>query len=173
MADRTQPAIHHVYLGLGSNMGDRCAELAHAIERLAGGITIETMSSVYDTAPMLVTDQPRFLNMVVYGTTHLLPAELLELAKRTEAAAGRKNGRRYGPRPVDVDILLYDHLVLNEPGLTLPHPRLVERAFVLQPLVEIAPDVVHPATGARFKDLLTQLVPADVRLIGPLFTDRH
>jgi len=165
--------IHHVYLGLGSNIGDRWTELVRAVERLSSAVHIEALSSVYDSAPLHVTDQPRFLNMVVSGSTLLLPEQLLQFAKDVEQAAGRVIVQRFGPRTLDVDILLFDDLISHKPELILPHPRLAERAFVLQPLAEIAPELVDPLSGAHIKEMLRVLEPADIRQIGPLFTGRH
>lgn len=136
-----------VYLGLGSNLGDRERNLARALDLLARSVTIEMTSSLYVTEPVGYPDQPPFLNAVCRGRTSLGPHELLNLAKRTEAALGRKPGPRNGPRPIDIDILFYDDSVINLPHLAIPHPGLPDRAFVLVPLAEIAPDLVHPANG--------------------------
>jgi len=148
-----------VFLALGSNLGDRAANLRAAIERLQPGVRIAALSPVYETAPMYVTDQPAFLNMVIRGETALPPPALLELAKRVEAELGRREGgRRFGPRPIDVDILFYEDLCLHGPGLDIPHPRLAERAFVLRPLVEMgAGGTVHPELGLTLADLLHRL----------------
>lgn len=148
-----------VYLALGSNMGDRAAYLRAAIERLQPGVRIATLSPVYETAPMYVTDQPAFLNMVIKGETALPPPDLLALAKRVEADLGRKDGGpRFGPRPIDVDILFYGNLCLHTPDLEIPHPRLTERAFVLRPLVDMgAGKKVHPGLGLTMDELLRQL----------------
>jgi 2-amino-4-hydroxy-6-hydroxymethyldihydropteridine diphosphokinase len=160
--------VHRIYLGLGSNLGDRDAHLRFALGALAPAVHVERISSVYDTAPLLMTAQPRFHNIVCMGTTALAPLPLLRLVKDLERRAGRTLGPRYGPRPLDIDILLYDELVRATPELTLPHPEMAKRAFVLAPLAEIAPDLRHPTLGASMTELLTAVGEADVRRIGPL-----
>ena len=159
---------HMVYLGLGSNLGDRDANLRRALAALPPAVLVEHISSVYDTAPLLVTLQPRFHNLVCAGHTVLEPQALLRTLKRIEMEIGRTPGPRYGPRVLDIDILFYDDLVLAAPELTVPHPRMAERAFVLAPLAEIAPHVRHPALGAEVAELLAALADADVRCIGAL-----
>jgi GTP cyclohydrolase-4 len=133
-----------VYIAVGSNLGDRRSNLLEAIRQLRQKVSVERLSSVYETEPAYVTDQPRFLNMVLQGRTDLSPRELLEFLKGIERRMGRIGGERYGPRPIDLDILLYGDLRVDEPDLTIPHPRLTERAFVLVPLAEIAPNLVPP-----------------------------
>jgi 2-amino-4-hydroxy-6-hydroxymethyldihydropteridine diphosphokinase len=117
----------------------------HAIELLEErGVTVQKRSSVYETKPWGVTDQPRFINMVVQIETTLEPEELLRLLKGIEKEIGRQDSFHWGPRIIDLDILLFNALVLNEENLKIPHPFLHEREFVLRPLNEIAPDVIHP-----------------------------
>lgn len=159
---------HSVYLGLGSNISDRDAHLAAALDALAPILTIERVSSVYDTAPMLVTDQPRFHNLALAATTDLSPQELLHSVKAIERALGRTDGPRYGPRVIDIDLLFYDQLILHTDELTIPHPRLAERAFVLAPLAEIAPTLTHPALGETAAEMLRRVAGSDVRRLGPL-----
>ncbi len=159
---------HLVYLGLGSNLGDRDALLRAALTRLEASVRVTRVSSIWDTAPLLVTDQPRFHNIVVEGLTTLDPFALLDAAKAIERALGRAPGPRYGPRLVDIDILLYDELALATPRLTIPHPRLSERAFALAPLAEIAPHAWHPTLAREAQALASAAPPSDVRRVGPL-----
>jgi 2-amino-4-hydroxy-6-hydroxymethyldihydropteridine diphosphokinase len=134
-----------IYLALGSNLGDRRAHLRDAIEQLREHVRIDRVSSIYETEPAYVTDQPRFYNMALRGTTRLAPRRLLRFVKRIEHDMGRESGGvRYGPRPIDIDILAYDDLRMTTRVLTIPHPLIAERAFVLAPLAEIAPELVLP-----------------------------
>ena len=145
------------YLGLGSNLGDREASLSDAMERLAypPRLTILRCSSIYETAPWGYTEQPDFLNCVLEVRTRLSPACLLRRAKEVEHEAGRQPGRRYGPRLIDVDILLYGTLTLDldDPDLQIPHPRMDKRAFVLVPLAELAEGLMHPTLHRTIGDL--------------------
>lgn len=159
----------HVCLGLGSNLGDRDANLRRAVEALALDFTVARLSQVYDTAPVLVTEQPRFHNLVAVGETALDPRALLGYVKRIETKMGRAGGIRYGPRVIDIDILLYGQIVLETPELTIPHPRLAERGFVLAPLAEIAPHLRHPVLGVTVETLARAVAWQDVQAIGPLF----
>ena len=152
-----------VYIGLGTNLGDRWGNLLRAVEGLQDFIEVDSASPVYETEPWGYIHQPRFLNAVVTGTTALSPRSLLEALKALETRLGRKPTFRYGPRVIDLDILLYDMRVLETPELQVPHPHLHERAFVLVPLCDLAPDLVHPKLGRRMRDLLQGLDVSGVR----------
>jgi 2-amino-4-hydroxy-6-hydroxymethyldihydropteridine diphosphokinase len=144
-----------VYLSLGSNLGDRAAHLRTAVERLATeGMRIVSLSSIYETDPRDRVDQPRFLNMVVAFETKLFPLQLLSCTQKIERELGRRKSVDKGPRVIDIDILLYGHSIIRTDRLQIPHLRMAERRFVLEPLVELAPDLRHPALGGRVKDLL-------------------
>ncbi len=145
------------YLGLGSNMGNRRENLDKALEFLSQRIEVKQVSSTYDTEPVGNTEQPRFLNLVCQIRTRLAPMELLTLAKGIETKLGRKLGGSNAPRPIDIDILFYGDQIVESPELVIPHPRLEGRAFVLIPLTEIAPELVHPVNGKTIKELLEGL----------------
>lgn len=146
-----------VYIALGSNLGDRVANLEAAIAALPPAVAVTRRSPVYETDPAYVTDQPAFLNMVLCGETALGPQDLLQHLKRIEGDLGRTRGRRYGPRLIDLDIVFFGSRIVESPGLVIPHPRLAERAFVLKPLADIAPALTHPGTGESVLDMLGRL----------------
>lgn len=145
---------HFVYLSLGSNLGNREENLKEAIASLPPQMLVKAKSHVYETPPWGYEDQPRFLNQVVKAQTYVDPEPLIKHIKRLETALGRKASFRNGPRLIDIDILLYDDLVLNTPALTIPHPHMHERGFVLLPMMDIAPDLVHPVTKKSVREML-------------------
>ncbi len=153
----TPPGPSRAFLGLGSNLGQRDANLRRALERLAPYARPLAVSPLYETEPWGVGPQPRFLNAVVSVEPRLSPRPLLAALKRIEADLGRQPGPAAAPRPIDLDILYYDRLVIDEPDLVIPHPRLHLRAFVLVPLADLAPDFVDPRQGRRVADLLAAL----------------
>jgi 2-amino-4-hydroxy-6-hydroxymethyldihydropteridine diphosphokinase len=155
-----------VYLSLGSNLGDRLANLQAALAALPPAITVLDRSPVYETPPWGVTDQPTFLNMVLRGKTHLAPPALLAHLKHLETELGRIPSKRYGPRLIDIDILFYGNRVLNSPKLIIPHPYMHERAFVLVPLADLAADLVHPVFGKTVQQLLATVDITGVKRYG-------
>ncbi len=146
-----------VYLSLGSNVGNRKENLARAPGFLSERRRVEEVSSVSAPAPEDNPDQPRFLNLVAHAYTTLEPQSLLALVKGIESKLGRTPSTRYSPRPMDIDLLFYGKQTLNSPTLTIPHARIPERAFVLVPLNEIAPELVHPVSGKPVKQMLAEL----------------
>lgn len=153
---------HVAYLCLGSNIGDRSANLHKAVMLLDPKVRVKALSSIYQTEPWGYSDQPTFLNQVTRIDTDLEPFELLEFVKEIECSLGRQETFRYGPRLIDLDILFYDDLILDTPQLTIPHPRIKERAFVLIPLAEIAPELLHPVFKKTVLELKTLLDPSNI-----------
>lgn len=156
---------HTIYLGFGANLGDRWAALRAARAGLAPDVRITRCSGLYETPPWGETDQPAFLNAVCEAHTALAPRELLERVKRLERELGRVAARRWGPRAIDIDILLYDELQLRSSDLTIPHARLHERAFVLLPLAELAP-ALRPSGGSTIAELAGGARAEGIRRLG-------
>jgi len=148
-----------VYLSLGSNVGDRIDKLRTAVMRIGGAGTIRAVSSFYETEPVEYRDQPWFVNCVVALETGQSPQALLKTLLTIEQAMGRVRLTDKGPRIIDLDIVLYGDRVIEEPGLKIPHPRTHERRFVLEPLLEIAPETRHPILGKTVREMLAGLGP--------------
>lgn len=146
-----------IFIALGSNLGDRQDNLDRALEALSATVRITSRSSVHETDPVYVIDQPSFLNMVVAGETGLAADPLLSELKRIEADIGRVPTRRNGPRVIDLDILYYADQVIETDVLIVPHPRIAERLFVLEPLCEIAPELRHPILKTTTREMLERL----------------
>ncbi len=158
-----------LYLGLGSNLGDRKANLEKAVQLLGQMLSVERVSSIYETRPVGYEEQPLFLNAVCRAATNIGPFQLLSLVKGIEIAMGRVPSFPDAPRPIDIDILFYGNLVIEAPQLVIPHPRLAERSFGLIPLAEIAPDLIHPVSGRSIQDLASTVRGQEgVKRIGEL-----
>ena len=153
----TNQVAETAYLSLGSNLGDRAANLRAAVAQLNVAGRLLAVSAFYETQPVDVPDQPWFLNCVAAIETDMTPRELLQLALHVEAAMGRIRMREKGARKIDIDIVLFGDWVVDEPGLKIPHPAMHQRRFVLEPLVEIAPEARHPELGKTARELLAAL----------------
>jgi len=164
--------MSRAFVGLGSNLGDRERTIRAALDQLGGiqGTEVRLASSLYDSAAEGDPDSPPFLNAVALLETDRPPRQLLWHLLLIEARLGRERRRRWGPRPIDLDLLLYEQVVVDEPDLVLPHPRLLDRPFVLVPLEEIDPQFVHPVTGQTIRQILRERKCAgDVRWLGRLW----
>lgn len=148
---------------MGSNLGDRQSNLAEAVQQLRSGLRIDAIAPIYETDPVGFQEQPLYLNTVLRAETAMDPQTLLDFLKGIERRLGRQPSFRNAPRPIDLDILLYDDLVLHTERVTLPHPRMHERAFVLAPLAALAPDLVHPTSGRTVSALLEDVDQSGVR----------
>lgn len=151
-----KPREQTVYIALGTNLGDRQANLSQAIVHLQPQVQILACSAIYDTPPWGFTDQPHFLNQVIQGETRLAPLELLNSLKGIETEMGRVKTIQNGPRVIDLDLLFYGDLIMDSERLILPHPRMAGRGFVLLPLADLAPELVHPRSGLRIREMLSE-----------------
>jgi 2-amino-4-hydroxy-6-hydroxymethyldihydropteridine diphosphokinase len=158
--------VDPVFLSLGTNLGDRLAHLHAALDALPPDVQVRRRSPVYETPAWGYEDQGPFLNMVIEGQTALDPVALLARLKQLETDLGRRPSFRWGPRVIDMDILFYGEMVLDAPELTIPHPRLQERAFVLVPLADIAPDWKHPVLNKTVRQMLAEVDASGIRKYG-------
>ncbi|MCH8064387.1 MAG: 2-amino-4-hydroxy-6-hydroxymethyldihydropteridine diphosphokinase [Chloroflexi bacterium] len=157
-----------VYLGLGANLGDRRGTLTAALRGIEPAVRVNAVSSLYETAPVGPQDQPAYYNAACRGATSMTPRALLDHVKAVERQLGRSEGPRWGPREIDIDILLFGIEVVEEEGLTVPHLELANRAFVLAPLAEIAAHLLHPLLGKSIEELAAAVDQAGVRMeAGP------
>ena len=159
------------YVGIGSNRGERLGYLRRAVAALSERAgEVKAVSSVYETEPVGVADQPPFLNAAVQVDTPMSARAFFETLQETERRLGRRPSHRWGPREIDLDLLLFGARCVESADLTIPHPRMLERRFVLEPLAEIAPDAAHPRLGGRISDWLASLsrFAADSPLAAPV-----
>jgi 2-amino-4-hydroxy-6-hydroxymethyldihydropteridine diphosphokinase len=159
--------VRGIYIGLGSNLGNRLENLNKAVEALPPRIHEMVASPVYETDPWGYLDQPAFLNQVIEVETGLLPSDLLAGLKQIEQKLGRQATFRNGPRLIDMDIIMYGDWILDQDGLVIPHPRMHERAFVLKPLADLAADLCHPILGRKIQDLLDNVDQKGVHPYSP------
>lgn len=166
----TERAPVIAYLGLGANLGDPRQQLAEALQRLEAAEEVEVtrVSTFYRNPPLGPEDQPWYVNAAARVRTRLGPEELLRLLQEVETAMGRVRGERWGPRLIDLDLLLYNGEVILAPNLVVPHPEMHRRVFVLAPLAEIAPQAWHPVMQKSVGDLLSELAPADRAALQPI-----
>ena len=155
-----------VYLGLGSNLGDRQKNLSAALDRLPPEVLVKAVSSLYETDPVGPRDQQDFYNAVCRASTSLEPRQLLAHVKQVERDVGRTDGPRWGPRVIDIDILLYGDATVDQPELQVPHREMANRAFVLVPLAELAARTTHPNAGGTIAELLSNVDASGVRLLA-------
>ena len=157
--------LHKAYISAGSNLGDRLANLEFALVSLKKSAIVSRVSSWFETEPVGFADQPWFLNLAMELETNLAPLDLLALCQAIEENCGRIRTFRYAPRTLDLDILLYNDTILNDPKLTIPHPRMAERRFVLVPLAQIAPEIIHPVLKKSIRLLLEACAdPSGIRV---------
>lgn len=159
-----KPRSHKVYIALGTNLGERLDNLKNAVDSLPPEVRVIKASPVYETPPWGYLDQADFLNQVLEAETDLPPVELLAHLKIIEQKIGRTTSFKYGPRLIDLDILFYDDLILETASLSIPHPKIQERAFVLVPLTDLNPDIRHPDSGKTMQELLENLDQGGIRL---------
>lgn len=159
--------MHVTYLGLGSNIGDRLQNLQAAINALEPDVHPVECSPVYETPPWGYFDQPNFLNQVVKAETELSPGELLRYLKEIEKDLGRQDSFLNGPRKIDLDIIFFDDAVIESPPITIPHPRMDDRGFVLLPLADLAPEFKHPVLDLSVQDMLAQVAVGDIEWFSP------
>jgi 2-amino-4-hydroxy-6-hydroxymethyldihydropteridine diphosphokinase len=150
-----------VFIGLGSNLGDRVAYLREAVQRLRAIVKVEKVSQLYVAAPLGYVRDDAFVNAAMQAKTTLKPMQLIEMMQAIEVSMGRRPGVQYGPRPIDLDLLFYDLIQMETRKLTIPHPLIPQRAFVLKPLVEIAPNLMHPVLYYTVSQLLQDTDDAD------------
>lgn len=157
--------MHTIYLGLGTNLGNRQSNLQKAISSMSQVMAVTAVSPIYESEPWGVPDQPPFLNMCIEASTVLNPKTLLHYLKNLETEMGRTETYKWGPRVIDIDILLYDDQVFESSSLTIPHPHMLEREFVMVPLADIASDVVHPILNKKIGDFETAVKQTTLKQI--------
>ena len=158
---------HQIYLALGTNLGDRVANLDEAVETISSKVHTLRRSPIYETDPVGYLDQGQFLNQVIQAETDLTPVDLLDFLKASERKIGRTPTFRDGPRKIDIDILFYGNLTLDLPDLHIPHARMQDRAFVLAPLADLDADLIHPNLGKKVSELLAEVDQFGVKLYRP------